>query len=512
MSRLFHILLSGICGLLCPHWSEAQSAPEITFAEVAPLFEKNCAYCHRPGQMGPMPLTTYDEIRSYGQMIKYVIEADYMPPWLPDRDYVAFRNHRHLAPEEKQKIIDWIEGGMQPARRDSLSLSPLERRQKGQQVYCMDSLFEQYSVYMPQFQVFVIPTQFETGVFAKNIHFHPGNSAIVRSCRISVSTSDKWQKLDDWDPRYGYYSFGGPGAIPEYESWYEWHPFNEEPPDRDLVRYLPPNSYFIVEIHYGPTGKKQWDQSCLSFDTISQPGFSRIQTAPLVSRQSTPGMHLDLPGGQTTRIHSSLTLPHDLKLFALSPWGHLLCRSWEVYAKTPDGGIAKLLKISDWEKMWAEKYYLETPVQLPAGTEIRALATYDNTADNHYQPADPPIDMSWGHGMYNEQFKVTFDFIMPPSPRATLLTPSSLVPTAPLHLAIQSSEGFVGSVVIRPIHSTEVSTRIPIFIEKSGLHEMTVNDLSLPVGIYTCQLTSPSGQTVDATLLFVLEEIDFFKR
>jgi hypothetical protein len=183
-----------------------------------------------------------------------------------------------------------------------------------------------------------------------------------------------------------------------------------------------------------------------------------------------------------------------------------------VYAKTPDGEIAKLLKISDWEKMWAEKYYLETPVQLPAGTEIRALATYDNTADNPYQPADPPIDMSWGHGMYNEQFKVTFDFITPPSPRVTLLTPSSLVTTAPLHLAIHSIEGFEGSVAIRPIHSTEVSTTIPISIEKSGLHEMTMYDIHLPEGIYTCQLKSPCKQTVDATLLFVFEEVDFFQR
>jgi hypothetical protein len=501
-----------VSAILCPSSIWGQETPDVTFAEVAPLFKKNCASCHRPGQMGPMPLTTYDEIRSYGQMIKYVIEADYMPPWLPDKEYATLKNDRRLSLDEKQKIIDWVEGGMQPAKRDSIPLATPERRKKGQQVYCMDSLFEQYSVYMPQFQVFVIPTQFETGVYAKNIHFHPGNSSIVRSCRVSVSPSDKWQKLDDWDPRYGYYSFGGPGAIPEYEGWYEWHPFNEEPPDQDLVRYIPPNSYFIVEIHYGPTGKKQWDQSCLSFDTISRLGSSRIQTAPLVSRLSTAGTHPQLPADQITRIHSSLTLPHDISLLALSPSAHLLCRNWEVYAKTPDGEIAKLLKISDWEKMWAEKYYLETPVHLPAGTEIRALATYDNTAENPYQPADPPINMSWGHGMYNEQFKVTFDFITPPSPRATLITPSSLVTSAPLHLAIQSTAGFKGSVVIRPIHSTEAIYETPISIEKSGLHEMTVHDINLPPGIYACQLQGPAGQTVDATLLFVFEEIDFFKR
>jgi hypothetical protein len=155
---------------------------------------------------------------------------------------------------------------------------------------------------------------------------------------------------------------------------------------------------------------------------------------------------------------------------------------------------------------------LETPVQLPAGTEIRALATYDNTAENPYQPADPPIDMSWGHGMYNEQFKVTFDFITPPSPRATLLTPTSQIATAPLHLAIQSAEGLEGHFLIRPLHHTDPVYETPIFIEHGGLHPVTLNDLKLSPDIYTCELKSPDGQIFDATLLFVFEEIDFFKR
>ena len=379
-----------------------------------------------------------------------------MPPSLPDADYSFLKNHRSLPRADKQKIIAWIDGGMKPAGQDSILLDPIEKPAKGQQVFCMDTAFEQYSVYMPQFQVFIIPTHFEKGTFAHNIRFHPGNSSIVRSCRVSVSTDEKWHKLDEWDPRYGYYSFGGPGALPEYENWFEWQPFNTDAADRNRQKYLPAHSYLILEIHYGPTGKKQWDQSCLSFDTTHQPSHLQIHSAPLVSRLSASGAPAELPAHEKTRIHSSLTLPFDISLTALSPKGHLLCRSWEVYAKTPEGDIRKLLKISDWEKMWRAKYYLERPVFLKAGTEIRALATYDNTAQNLYQPADPPIDMGWGHGMYDEQFKVTFDYVKTqPSNTASLFSPTTLVRDQPLRVSIFSKEPVESQLSIRSIGQDE---------------------------------------------------------
>ncbi|NBC24643.1 MAG: hypothetical protein GVX78_03400, partial [Bacteroidetes bacterium] len=415
--------------------------------------------------------------------------------------------------KDKQKIISWIDGGMESSGQDTLLLDPMRASSKAQQVFCMDTAFEQYSVYMPQFQVFVIPIDFDRGTFAQNIRFHPGNPSIVRSCRVSVSTDEKWHKLDEWDPRYGYYSFGGPGAFPEYENWYEWQPFNIDEADRNRQRYLPPHSYLILEIHYGPTGKKQWDQSCLSFDTTHHPIPLQVHSAPLVSRLSASGAPGQLPAHEKTRIHSSLTLPFDISLTALSPRGHLLCRSWEVYAKTPEGDIRKLLKISDWEKMWREKYFLEQPVLLKAGTEIRALATYDNTAENPYQPADPPIDMSWSHGMYDEQFKVTFDYIKTrATTTATLFSPSTLVRDQPLRLSIFSKKTLESQLSIRNINRDEEVAHQLISLPGKGEHIETLENIHLSPGIYELHLRDVSGRVLDTSLLFVFEEVDFFKR
>jgi len=498
---------------LIPVRAEAQ---DIDFGDVAPLFKTHCTYCHQPGQMGPMPLTNYEEIRSYGQMIKYVIQAEYMPPGLPDADYGAHKNRRKLPDSEKKQILAWVDAGMPPSQDEqthNLSLSPVVPTPKAQQVFCMDTVFEQYSVYMPQFQVFVIPTSFRQGVFAHNIRFHPGNSTIVRSCRISVSTDDKWQKLDDWDPRYGYYSFGGPGAIPEYESWYEWQPFNVDESDSRRLRYLPPQSYFIVEMHYGPTGTKQWDQSCLSFDTIHQPTQLQVQSAPLVSRLTARGIFETLPANQQTRVHSSFTLPFDMSITALSPTAHLLCRNWEIYAKTPEGNIKKLLKISDWQKMWQEKYYLQRPLHLKAGTEIRALATYDNSSNNPYQPADPPIAIPWGHGMYEEQFKVTFDYIKTQvSDSANLRTPSQLVKGKPVPLSIWSTGLKQCKVSLLSLAGEGTVDEKVLSVSPGRWHHDRWEISPLPLGVYELHLSDLSGKILDRTLLFVVEEVDFFKR
>jgi len=55
---------------------------DVTFAsDVAPILQENCQICHRPGAIGPMPLLTYEDARSYGFFIKMKVESRLMPPW-----------------------------------------------------------------------------------------------------------------------------------------------------------------------------------------------------------------------------------------------------------------------------------------------------------------------------------------------------------------------------------------------------------------------------------------------
>ena len=54
----------------------------MTFHEdIAPLIYTQCTECHREGEIGPMPFTTYEEVSAFGSFIEYVTQTNYMPPW-----------------------------------------------------------------------------------------------------------------------------------------------------------------------------------------------------------------------------------------------------------------------------------------------------------------------------------------------------------------------------------------------------------------------------------------------
>jgi cytochrome c5 len=63
---------------------EAAAAP--TFAkDVAPIFQRSCQVCHRPNNMAPMSLLTYQESRPWARSIKNKVVAREMPPWHIDK-------------------------------------------------------------------------------------------------------------------------------------------------------------------------------------------------------------------------------------------------------------------------------------------------------------------------------------------------------------------------------------------------------------------------------------------
>ena len=94
--------------------SQAQQPEEVTFArDIAPILQEKCETCHRDGSIGPMPLTTYDEVRPWAPLIKEKVVSFVMPPWPIDRTIgiQRFKNDRSLSDEQIQTISDWADAG-----------------------------------------------------------------------------------------------------------------------------------------------------------------------------------------------------------------------------------------------------------------------------------------------------------------------------------------------------------------------------------------------------------------
>ena len=85
----------------------------MTYAnQVSRILQAKCQECHRPGQIGPMSLSTYDDATAWAETIKEVLQDGRMPPWFADPRYGSFSNDRHLSSEDKATLLTWIEQGM----------------------------------------------------------------------------------------------------------------------------------------------------------------------------------------------------------------------------------------------------------------------------------------------------------------------------------------------------------------------------------------------------------------
>ena len=76
----------------------AQGQQQVTFSDhIAKIIYAKCSSCHRPGQVGPFDLLTYDDIADRADTIKAVIDDGYMPPWKNMTNDVSFHHDRRLA-------------------------------------------------------------------------------------------------------------------------------------------------------------------------------------------------------------------------------------------------------------------------------------------------------------------------------------------------------------------------------------------------------------------------------
>jgi len=113
MARIFLLFLF-LLGLALPPSARAQ-ATQLNFSEhIAPIIYSHCARCHRPGEVGPFSLLSYQDVASRGTTIAAVTGSGYMPPWKPDPTYRHYLDENTLSATEITSIRSWVSSGMPP--------------------------------------------------------------------------------------------------------------------------------------------------------------------------------------------------------------------------------------------------------------------------------------------------------------------------------------------------------------------------------------------------------------
>jgi mono/diheme cytochrome c family protein len=86
-----------------------------TFArDVAPILQRNCQTCHRPGEAAPFSLLTYEQARPWAKAIKEAVLEKKMPPWFADPRFGKFSNDASLSQSDIHTLVAWVDAGAPP--------------------------------------------------------------------------------------------------------------------------------------------------------------------------------------------------------------------------------------------------------------------------------------------------------------------------------------------------------------------------------------------------------------
>jgi hypothetical protein len=384
-----------------PTWSE----------DVAPIVFNHCTSCHRPGEIAPFPLTNYTEAYNWANMIQYVTEIRYMPPWKADPNFgVEYLGENYLTDEEILTIKEWVDGG---APQGDLNLEPpLPVFPTGSQVGTPDLVLSFNESYVhegngtDEYRWFVLPTGLTEDKNLVALEMRPGNTEIVHHALFWADSSGTAAALDAQTPEYGFKSSevqgGGqgdygqqlpafvPGAKPNLYS-------------HGMAQRVFAGSDLVMQVHYAPTASDEPDSSTVNLFFADEPITRQVRNHIMLPNTLVNGPFVMEPE-TVTEFHGVFTVPLNVSLLGVMPHSHLLGKNWRVFAVTPQNDTIPLIHIEDWDFNWQGTYYFRNLAVLPTGTEIHAFATYDNTSDNPFNPNFPPQTVTWGEKTSDEMF------------------------------------------------------------------------------------------------------------
>jgi hypothetical protein len=103
--------------------AQTSSVPPTFNADVAPILFSQCVSCHRPGEVAPMSLLTYEDARPRARDIKNKVLSRQMPPWPADPRFGQFRNQHVLGTAEIDTLVSWVDAGA-PRGEGSAPVAP----------------------------------------------------------------------------------------------------------------------------------------------------------------------------------------------------------------------------------------------------------------------------------------------------------------------------------------------------------------------------------------------------
>jgi hypothetical protein len=392
-----------LAGLLVGAAAWAAPAP-VFYKDVLPILQAHCQGCHRPGEIAPMSLLTYADARPWAKAIKAAVITEQMPPWFADPKYGHFANDRRLSKEEIATLTAWADNG---AFEGNVKDAPPPRvfqdgwNIKPDMVIEMPKDFQVKATGTINYQNILVKANFPEDTWVVAAEMRAGNPKVVHHMRAIVRPpGSKWLATAIPGEAYEEGSEAMAGARDGTDLLGKYNPgLGAQSFDVDgSAKFIPKGSDIVFNIHYTSVGTPQTDRSKVGLVFAKKPPKRRYWMSP-----GTPAaFNLVIPAGATNaEVVSEVTVGVDnAQLVYIQPHMHLRGKDYELRLTYPTGETETVFK-GKWNFDWQVGYQLAKPLAIPRGTRILAIAHYDNSANNKFNP-DPSKDILWGDQNWDE--------------------------------------------------------------------------------------------------------------
>jgi peroxiredoxin len=386
------------CIIHFPERERRAEHAEISYSEtIAPLLEKRCVVCHRPGGIGPWAMTGYEMVRGFAPMIREVVRTRRMPPWEVATDYPPIHPSRALTTDEKRTLVHWIEAGA-PRGDGPDPLAEVTPVPAGWPLGEPDLVVSAPAFTVPatgvvDYQFPAVPNPLDRDVWVRAVSVRPGNAKVVH--HVLVGTTE--QVIPEGDDRrleavFQNYLIGyAPGA--------ESHVYPEN--TGVLVRK---GGQIHLQMHYTTYGREVTDETQVALYFHDTPPDYHLRQQVVV------GGDLEIPPGAARHVETAyFEFDRAAEIYSLFPHAHYRGAATGFDLVYPDGRRQPLLHVPRYDFNWQHSYTLAEPVTVPAGTRIVHSTVYDNSARNPANP-DPERTVTWGLQSWDEMLYGGFFF------------------------------------------------------------------------------------------------------
>ena len=428
--------------------------------DVAPIIFNKCANCHRPGETAPMSLTSYGEVRPWSKAIREEVIKRTMPPWFadPHTSTLKFGNDRRLSEKEVDTIVAWVDAGS--PKGDDKDLPPMPKYTPGwtfgepDLIVEMPVDFEVPAEGELPMQNFYVPVPFKEERWVEKVELRPGNPAVVHHSIANVVKLPEGTKVvngravKDGAPAAqlsgqsardtgGLSEGGAREVVLTQDSFTRAGAFKlvGQAPGKGFERHYPgtakrilPGMHFQFNMHYQVSGRPEKDRSLLGLWFAKKPVAHEVLTKGVSDTIFVGGKELGEtrvvngkevkvrgkipnipPNADNWEIAGEVLIKEPITLYAFAPHMHLRGKDIRYTLIWPDGRKQVLLDVPKFDFNWQLHYELAEPLRIPAGSKLVAVAHYDNSINNRYNPA-PEKEVFWSEQSWDEMFIPWFEY------------------------------------------------------------------------------------------------------